>query len=133
MMILSIQKLKHIINVLTPDAARLTVHGMIISHLNYANAVYYGLPESSIKKLQRLQNIAAKVILRKMKSESSKGCLMTLHWLPVFERIEFKILTLMFKYIIGDAPAYLMDMIQKKDICQEGLMSNSDHKSLVVP
>ena len=49
--ILNIQKLKHIINILTPDAARLIVHGMVTSHLNYANALYYGLLESSIKKL----------------------------------------------------------------------------------
>ena len=39
--ILNIQKFKHIINVLTPDAARLTVHGVVILHLNYANALYY--------------------------------------------------------------------------------------------
>ena len=50
--ILNIQKLKHIINVLTPEAARLIVHGMVTSHLHYANALYYGLPENSIKKLQ---------------------------------------------------------------------------------
>ena len=79
----NIQKLKHIINVLTQDAARLTVHGMVTLHLDYANALYYGLPESSIKKLQRVQNIAAKVILGKTMSESSKDCLMALHWLPV--------------------------------------------------
>ena len=52
MAILNIQKLKHIINVLTPDAARLIVHGMVTPPLDYANALYYGLPESSIKKLQ---------------------------------------------------------------------------------
>ena len=58
---------------------------------------------------------------------------MVLCWLPVQERIEFKILTLVFKCIIGEAPAYLMDLIQERDICQEGLRSNSDYKSLVVP
>ena len=81
--ILNIQRLKHIINVLTPDAARLIDHGMVTLHLNYANALYYGVPESSIKKLQRVQNIAAKVILGKTLSESSKDCLMALHWLSV--------------------------------------------------
>ena len=64
--ILNIQKLKHI-NVLTPEAARLIVHGTVKSHLDYANALYYGLPENSIKKLQRVQNMAAKVILGKKK------------------------------------------------------------------
>ena len=81
--IFNIQKLKHIINVLTPEAARLIVHGMVTSHLDYGNALYYGLPENSTKKLQRVQNMAAKVILGKTKSDSSRDCLMVLHWLPV--------------------------------------------------
>ena len=44
--------------------------------------------------------MAAKVILGMTKSESSKDCLIALHWLPVRERIEFKILALVFKCII---------------------------------
>ena len=131
--ILNIQNLKHIINVLTPEAARLIVHGMVTSHLDYANALYYGLPENNIKKLQRVQNMAAKVILGKKKSDSSRDYLMALHWLPVWERIEYKILTLVYKCIVREAPAYLMDMIQERDIHWEGLRSNRDHKSLVVP
>ena len=51
---------------------------------------------------------------------------MVLHWLPVQERIEFKILNLVFKCIIGEAPVYLMDMIPgKRHTCQEGLRFNS--------
>ena len=57
---------------------------------------------------------------------------MALNWLPVQERTEFKILILVFKRIIGKAPSYLMDMIQERDMHQEGLRSNSDYKSLVV-
>ena len=80
--ILNIQKSQHIINVLTPDAARLIVHGMVTLHLNYANTLYYGLPESSIKKLQSPE-YSCRLMLGKTKSESSKDCLMALHWLPV--------------------------------------------------
>ena len=58
---------------------------------------------------------------------------MALHWLPVWERIEYKILTLVYKYTVGEAPAYLMDMIQERDIHQEGVRSNRDHKSLGGP
>ena len=118
---------------MTSDAARLIVHGMVKSHIDYVNKLYCSLPESSIKKLQRVQNIAAKVIFGKTKSDSSKNCLMVLHWLPVQDRIEFKILTLVFKCIIGEAPAHLMDMIQERDMHLEGLRSNNDYKSLVFP
>ena len=131
--ILNIQKLKYIINVLNPDAARLIVHGMVMSHLDYSNALYFGLPENSIKKLQRVQNMAAKVILGKRRSDSSRDCLKALHWLPVWERIEYKILTLVFKCIVGEAPTYLIEMIQERDMHREGLQSNGDFKSLTVP
>ena len=77
--------------------------------------------------------MAVKAILGKKKSDSSRDCLMALHWLPVQERIEYKILTLVYKCIVGEAPAYLMDMIQERDMHHEGLRSNRDNKSLVVP
>ena len=131
--ILNIQKLKHIINVLNPEAARLIVHGMVMSHLDYSNVLYYGLLDNSIKKLQRVQNMAAKVILGKRRSDSSRDCLMALHWLPVWERIEYKILTLVFKSMVGEAPAYLREMIQERGMCWEGLRSNRDLKFLMVP
>ena len=76
--------------------------------------------------------MAAKVILGKKRSDSSRDCLIALHWLPVWERIEYKILTLVFKCIVGEAPAYLRDMIQQRGIHREGLRSNRDHKFLMV-
>ena len=60
--------------------------------------------------------MAVKLTLGKTKSASSRDCLLALHWLPVQERIEFKILTLVYKCITGEAPAYLMDMIQERDM-----------------
>ena len=36
---------------------------MVISHLDYANAIMVGLPEKHIAKLQHVQNMAAKVVL----------------------------------------------------------------------
>ena len=77
--------------------------------------------------------MAAKVILGKKRSDSSRYCLMSLHWLPVQERIEYKILTLVFKCIVGKAPAYLRDMIPERGMWQKGLRSNRDHKFLMVP
>ena len=77
--------------------------------------------------------MAAKVILGKKRSDSSRDCLMALHWLPVWERIEYKILTLVFKFIVGGAPAYLREIIQERGMHWEGLRSNRDLKFLMVP
>ena len=58
---------------------------------------------------------------------------MALHWLPVWERIEYKILTLVFKCMVGEALAYLREMIQERGMHREGLRSNRDFKFLMVP
>ena len=42
-------------------------HGLVISQLDYANAILYGLPDNVVKQLQHVQNAAAKVIFQKRK------------------------------------------------------------------
>ena len=56
--------LRQIRKYLSLDAAKTIALGTIISHLDYANSLYCGLPEIEIKKLQRIQNFSAKVVLQ---------------------------------------------------------------------
>ena len=60
-------------------------------HLDYANAIMVGLPDKHIRKLKRVQNMVAKVVLKRNKYTSSKASLQSLHWLPIRCRIDFKI------------------------------------------
>ena len=55
--------------------------------------------------------MAVKLELGKGKFDSSTACLKELHWLPVALRIEFKILTLVWKCLNNEAPAYLIDLL----------------------
>ena len=84
--------------------ARLTI-SLVISHLDYANANLAGLPKVSLHKLQRVQNMAAKIVLNKGKFDSSTRCLEELHWLPIEQRINFKMATLVHKCINEQAPS----------------------------
>ena len=75
-----------------------------------------------------------KLVLRRSKCSSSKECLYQLHWLPVQQRIDYKILTLTHKCIQGQAPKYLQDLIaikQKSDrnlrLNDAGLILNQPH------
>ena len=93
-----IHRIKSISSSLTVEAVEILALGTVISHIDYANAIFIGLPECSIKKLQRIQNMAVKVVLgAKFKQLSSIQYLKKLHWLPVELRIQFKILVLVFK------------------------------------
>ena len=55
------QKIRHIRQVLTMDDCWTLLFGLVTSHLDYANALYTGLPDCGIAKLQHIQNAAAKV------------------------------------------------------------------------
>ena len=76
---------------LTEDACHTLVRGLVLSHLDYCNAVYAGLPNVDLDKLQRVQNMAGKLVKRANKYDSASACRIELHWLPVRERIQYKL------------------------------------------
>ena len=96
------------------DTAKLLASSLVLTHLDYSNSILCGLPKKSILKLQRIQNWAAKVVLHRDKYSSSTDALITLHWLPIKERIDFKILCLVFKSINNLAPKYLSALLKIK-------------------
>jgi len=86
-----------IIMFLTQDACHHAVRALILSRLDYANSLLYGVTETNLKRLQRLQNKAARLVFSCGRDRSSSVLLSTLHWLPVKERIK----------IIQNSPACL--------------------------
>ena len=118
---------------LTRSASNKLMVSIVISHLDYANALLRGLPKCSIEQLQRVQNIAAKIVLGKGRYDSSARCLAEFHWLPIQQRIEFKIITLVHKSLHGLAPQYLLDLLTRKVPRREGLHSNDRTSQLEVP
>ena len=117
---------------LTRSASNKLMVSLVISHLDHANALLGELPKCSIDQLQRVQNIAAKIVLGKGRYDSSTRCLAELHWLPIQQRIEFKI-TLVHKSPHGLVPQYLVDLPTRKIPRREGLWSNDRTSQLEVP
>ena len=109
------------------------IKSLALSHLDYANSLLMGLPVKTIKIMQNIQNLAAKVILGKQKSDSSKECLKALHWLPIKYRINYKICTLVFKCLHAMAPTYFIKLIKIKQQRRQGLRSENRNNILEVP
>jgi hypothetical protein len=97
---------------LTRDATERVLHAFLSSRLDNGNSLLYGLPDYQIQRLQRVQNTAARILTRVKKHEHISPIIRSLHWLPVSKRIDFKILTLVFKCLHNDAPTYLQELIQ---------------------
>jgi hypothetical protein len=95
------------------EACKSVIQAMVISHLDYANALFPGIPETDLIKLRRIQHRAAKTILGRHRRSSSKEALRELHWLPVDYRADHKTAVMIFKALHGIAPSYLCDMICK--------------------
>ena len=75
---------------LTVEAANILVMELVFSHLDYANSILIGVPDITMKQLQCVQNMAAKVVLQVDKYASPRECMKNLHWLPISKRIEHK-------------------------------------------
>ncbi len=100
---------------LTPAPLITVTHAFITSRIDYCNSLLYGIPELSIQKLQRIQNSAAKVITNTQKYNHITPVLKHLHWLPVKQRIVFKILLIAYKALNGLAPEYIRELITPKE------------------
>ena len=104
---MNLQRIKFLHPSLIQESAHVLIRGLVTSQLDYCNAIFAGLPKVLLKILQKVQNIAAKLVLGHNKYDSNTVPLNTLHWLPVKKRIDFRILTLVHKYLSGQAPEYL--------------------------
>ena len=121
-----LNRIARIRNYLTEEATKSLIHALVISRLDYCNALYYGLPGNLVTKLQRVQNHAARLVRRLHKFDHVTPVLMSLHWLPIEQRVKFKILVLTFKAVRGLAPKYISDLI-KPYVPTRSLRSSSKH------
>ena len=97
---------------LTYDAAKIIIHAFVVSKLDYCNSLLYGLPSYLIQKLQHVQNSAARLVTLCPRYCNVTPVLRDLHWLPVFFRIEFKIMLITYKVLHDRAPIYIQELLQ---------------------
>ena len=126
-MLYNIQKIRPY---LTQHAAQLLVQAMVISRLDYCNALLAGLPACAIKPLQMVQNAAARLVFTQPKRAHVTPLFIQLHWLPVAARIKHKALTLAYKTISGSAPAYLKEILRPYVPARELRSSNTNRLAM---
>lgn len=105
------------------------VNSLVISRLDYCNSVLYGIPKYQRDKLQRIQNIAARMITGTRSTDHITAILKSLHWLPVESRINFKILLITYKILNGKSTSYLESGIQE---CLPSRTLRSSTRSLFI-
>ena len=108
---LELRRLAHLRPYLNMGAMKKLVSAFVISRLDYCNSLFAGLSNDKITKLQRIQNNAARLVLKQPKRHHISPLLKDLHWLPVKARIGYKVALLCFKCLNNNAPTYIKDLI----------------------
>lgn len=118
---------------LDDDTCAAVIRALVLSRMDYGNSLLYGAPSSSLQRLQIAQNNAARLIMRAPRHAHITPVLQHLHWLPIQQRIIFKILATTFTAIHSvTAPAYLKDLIKPR-VPGKNLRSASDGLLLETP
>ncbi len=108
----ALYNIKKIRPFLSEHSTQLLVQSLVLSRLDYCNALLAGLPASSIKPLQLIQNAAARLIFNEPKRTYVTPLFINLHWLPIAARIKFKALMFAYRTTSGSAPLYLNSLLQ---------------------
>ena len=111
----SLYNIRKIRPLLTREATQLLVQALVISRLDYCNVLLAGLPASSIRPLQMIQNTAARLVFNQPKFSHVTPLLRDLHWLPISARIKFKTMILAYRAVHKTAPPYLQSMVRLQD------------------
>jgi len=91
------EAIRHIRHFLTPELARTLACSLIL---------LYGAPTGTVQKLQCVQNNAARIVLQMPRRSHAKPLLHSLYWLPVDQRIIYKMAVVTFITKFSATPAY---------------------------
>jgi Reverse transcriptase (RNA-dependent DNA polymerase) len=127
--------IKSCVKSLTFQAARTAVNSFVISRVDYCNSLLAGIPKCLLDRLQSVLNASAKLLCGCRKYDHVTPLLRDrLHWLPVPQRIEFKLCLLTFKSLRGMAPRYIADLCLPMSAAESGYnLRSTAHGDLRVP
>ena len=127
-----LHNIRRIRKYLSHDATCTIIHAFVSSQIDYCNSLMNGLPDCLIKKLQRVQNTAARLVFNLRKYDHISPAFVSLHWLPVKYRIEFKTLLITFKGLHGMAPQYIQEMLVESNNSRYKTRS-SNGRGVIIP
>jgi hypothetical protein len=108
-----IRALRHIRPTLTREVANTVACSIVNTRIDYCNSLLHGTSAKNIDKLQRVQNALARVVTGSTRRSHIKPVLKELHWLPVAQRVQYKVAVITHKVLSTSQPLYLADIIKE--------------------
>src|SRR5258706_14907360 len=101
-----LRRLRRIRSCLDEESAKTVTVVLILFRLDYCNVILAGLPETTLLPFTRVLHTAARVVLHLRRTDHITQALRSLHWLPIRERIRFKLSLMMHNIVNGHSPSY---------------------------
>ena len=96
---------------LTEKACESLLQSLVITKLDYGNALLGGASQTVLRPFQRVQHVCARIIFKLRRRDHITPALLQLHWLPIPKRPDYKTALLVHKALRGKAPSYLRSLI----------------------
>jgi len=129
-----LRQLRSIRRSVTQSVMQSLVVSLVLSRLDYGNATLAGLPDNLLDRLQSVLNAAARLINSARKFDHVTPLLRDLHWLPVRERITFRLAVLAYRCQHNLAPPYLASSLHRvADIESRRRLRSASTAQLDVP
>ena len=90
-----------------------SVHSLTTSRLDYCSGLLANCSVAVRKRMQRIQDSAARLVCLEPARSHAAPLQHRLHWLPISKRIKYKQCVLMFDVFHGTAPGYLTDLCNR--------------------
>ena len=132
--IFHLRRIRSVRRQLSRDVTAKLVTTFVLSRFDHCNAVLAGLPATTIAPLQRILHAAARTVLDLKLGDHVTPALRELHWLPITERIQYKLYLLVHKMFVGHAPDYTACLLMPaSNIPSRSSLRSSSNCDLVVP
>ena len=106
------------------------VDALVMSHVRYCSQVFGCANKTVLKKLQKVQNFAARVISGRRRYQHVSDVIKSLEWLPVAAMIDHNDMCLLHKIITNNEPDVLRENVcYNRDVVQR-VTRHSDHLHL---
>jgi len=129
-----LRRLRSIRRHLGPEITHRLVCAFVLTRLDYCNSLFAALPASTLAPLQRVQNAAARLVLGLKWSDHITPAFKQLHWLPIRQRIQYKLSVLVHKSLHHQAPGYLTELFKYiSDIPGRSCLRSASENKLEVP
>ena len=123
----TLKNIARVQNLLTPEAAKIIIQGLVISKSDYCNGLLLGVSAHQMNKLQVVQNMCCRIIKNLRKYDHISDAMKDLHWLKIPQSIQFKVLVTIYQCVNGLAPPFVINLLDL-NLTRKNLRSNTQRK-----